>query len=192
MDEMKLTNENAADSSSENKIRFANFGDRFIARFIDTLLTGIVGYLIISNRIDSTNPILIPTLILVPGFFIYHLLYSPIMESLGGTFGKKIAKIRTINIQTNKAPSIGQTFMRTAIIIVPMFFVFLLSTQISKSMSTDMQLDAQGHLVRSSINPSVVPILVFTVYILPFLAMLYSPTKQCWHDKFSKVAVLKL
>lgn len=191
MEEIKQSNENETDDNSESKIIYANFGDRLIARFIDILLTSIVGYLLISNIIESVETVLIPTIILLPGFFIYHILYSPIMESLGGTFGKKVAKIRTINIQTNKAPSIGQTFKRTAFILVPMFVFIFLMNMIEKSMSTNLHLDAQGHVSSSSLNQGFMAFIVISIYILPFLAMLWSPTKQCWHDKFSKIAVIK-
>ena len=108
------------------------------------------------------------------------------MESFGGTFGKKVAKIRTINIHTNKVPSIAQTIKRSAIIVVPMFIVLILN-----AFYQSMNMQPQTNM-GSGVKFTFMSFLVLIVYLLPFLAMLWSPTKQCWHDKFSKIAIIKM
>lgn len=194
MEEINQTNSNVTDDNSESKSIYANFSDRLIARIIDQILITLVAYLILSinmqlEKIDTPQRF---SVVFLVGLLIYHIIYSPIMESLGGTFGKKIARTQTIDILNGKAPSIGQTIKRTAFIIVPMFLILILTTKISNAMLNNSYLDNQGHISRTS-NSGVtfISFIVFSIYILPFLAMLWSPTKQCWHDKFSKIAVIK-
>jgi hypothetical protein len=114
----------------------------------------------------------------ITGFVIYYFLYSPIMEARGGTLGKKIIKLQTIDIRSRKEPSFSQTYKRSLFTIGPVIvliiywfiFPFFIDTR----------------------DPSFFLLFTFfLIFILPSIAMLWSPTKQCWYDKFSNITIIK-
>ncbi len=104
----KLLNKIMKEAEQElQPVKYASFIQRVIARLIDmTLITGVtlaIGYFMFSfirkdtpedaafiiNGLTQALPAL--------GIMLWVTLYSPIMESTGGTIGKRIAGIKMVN-----------------------------------------------------------------------------------------------
>jgi uncharacterized RDD family membrane protein YckC len=195
MDEIKQAVNNEPSVNSESKINYANFGERFIARIIDIIFTSVPGYILasilFSKEFTSSDAGLKLFSATIIGLFIYYPLYSPIMEARGGTFGKKFAKLQTIDIGSHKAPSLSQTYKRSLFSIVPSIVVLIVFNAI-------ISLIFKSRILNNS-NPDYFLIafygftflIILLINLLPPIAMLWSPTKQGWHDKFSKIVVIK-
>ena len=71
---------------------------------------------------ESDKNILGPSLVLA--VILYHI-YQPIMECVGGTFGKKMINLKTISIGTRKAPNFFQSFFRSNVFFSPFLLAIL-------------------------------------------------------------------
>ncbi|QLH31266.1 MAG: RDD family protein [Cyclobacteriaceae bacterium] len=70
-----------------NTYKFASFGQRLLARFIDVLITSAIGILL-AIIIGSSSPNSIEAASTL-SMFIFCFIYQPILEATGGTWGKK-------------------------------------------------------------------------------------------------------
>ncbi len=105
------------------ELKFASFGQRLLARLIDViivgLIAGVLAFILGSNAPDPERAI--DGLARGLGMLIFCFIYQPILETTGGTWGKKIVGLRTINLNTGKAPTIGNSYGRSAL-----YFLFIL------------------------------------------------------------------
>ncbi len=105
------------------ELKFASFGQRLLARLIDSiivgLIAGVLAFIFGSNAPDPEQAI--DALDRALGMLIFCFIYQPILETKGGTWGKKIVGLRTINLNTVKAPTIGNSYGRSAL-----YFLFIL------------------------------------------------------------------
>jgi len=105
---------------------FASFGQRLGARFIDILISGIVALLLIYNipvleaLIDGSS---FPYASRLANVAFFCFLYQPIFEATGGTIGKRIMGLRTINLMTGEAPSLSNSYSRSSLYFL--FVIFL-------------------------------------------------------------------
>jgi len=102
-----------------NTYKFASFGQRLLARFIDVLITSAIGILL-AIIIGSSSPNSIEAASTL-SMFIFCFIYQPILEATGGTWGKKIVDLRTINLNTGKAPTFMDSFGRSFL-----YFLFVI------------------------------------------------------------------
>jgi uncharacterized RDD family membrane protein YckC len=112
----------------EEKQRLASFMQRAIARTIDTVI--ILGFsyavqelLIFLIRNDNPfNQEFIVTSVkqAMPAFalMLWVLLYSPVMESTGGTIGKRIMRIQLTDLETNRVPPFRMCAARSWIYLI--------------------------------------------------------------------------
>jgi uncharacterized RDD family membrane protein YckC len=111
---------------------FASFGQRLIARIIDVIIVAIISefifvvffseYFISSRMIDQQRRGI--------SILVFYFLYQPLLESAGGTFGKKIIGFKTINISTGQAPSILNSYGRSLINLM-YFMLFVIPAMLS-------------------------------------------------------------
>ena len=148
----------------EEKVQYANFVERSIARIIDTAIILGIAYgieLLAKSFIINDNPNNVDIVLkgihqAVPALalMIWVLLYSPIMEATGGSVGKRIMKIELIDEKELETPVFRNCMARTWIYLV---FVVL------------------------AIAPA----------ILTCLGMFLSDKKQTWHDKITGMVCIK-
>jgi uncharacterized RDD family membrane protein YckC len=114
------------------ELKFASFGQRVLARVIDVIIVFSVARLLASIFVftfilDSNEFEFYPEREIRDIFsryifsfshafrgLIFCFIYQPILEARGGTLGKKLVGLRTINLNTGKAPSIGNSYARSA------------------------------------------------------------------------------
>lgn len=116
-----MTNRKAIDKEIlVNTYKFASFGQRLLARFIDVLITSTTGVLL-AFVIGSGSPNSMQAAPVL-GMFLFCFIYQPILEATGGTWGKKMVGLRTINLYTGKAPtfmnSYGRSFLYFILILL--------------------------------------------------------------------------
>jgi uncharacterized RDD family membrane protein YckC len=112
---------------------YATFWQRAAARIIDTaIIAGIVWFIqywaidfIRSDQNQNEAFILLRVKQAMPAFglIIWFLLYSPILESLGGTVGKRILRIQLVDEKTMSVPAFRLCSARSWLYMV---FVVLL------------------------------------------------------------------
>lgn len=112
----------------EEEQRLATFLQRAIARTIDTSI--IIGisygvqvlsvYFIKNDNPYNVNYIVSSVQQAMPAFalMMWVLLYSPVMESTGGTVGKRIVRIKLIDLETGKTPLFRMCAARSWIYLI--------------------------------------------------------------------------
>jgi uncharacterized RDD family membrane protein YckC len=127
----KLLSRILKEAEFESNIRYASFGQRLTARLIDTAILLSLAFLIEqmavlfikSDNLYNVEFILRSLDQAVPALaiMIWVLVYSPVMESTGGTIGKRIVGIRLLNENNFDIPAFRYCFGRTWLYLV--FFV---------------------------------------------------------------------
>lgn len=165
------------------KIKSATFGQRFVARLIDMVLIYAVSYLfgiILDEGIagDIENP---AGVLLFP---IFYLLYYPILERKGGTFGKQMAEIKTLQNDSLENITYGQAYYRSFILSCPLWFVvfILILVEIMHKNMGDPTI---------SLLVMIFVILSMVTLIIPPMAVLWTKQQQGYHDIWTKTRVVK-
>lgn len=117
---------------AEHDYKFASFGQRVFARLIDMAIVSLAAtflYLILLN-VSPDRASIIGESGSALTLLIFCFLYQPILESEGGTWGKDIIGIRTINLDTGKAPAIGNSYNRSIL-----YFLYFLALVIPALLS---------------------------------------------------------
>lgn len=124
----KLLNRILKEAEMESTIRYATFGQRLAARLIDTAIVLAAAFIIQQLAvvvIKSDNAYNVEFILrsldqAVPALAImmWVLVYSPVMESTGGTVGKRIAGIRLISEKNYDVPAFRYCFGRTWLYLV--------------------------------------------------------------------------
>jgi uncharacterized RDD family membrane protein YckC len=151
---------------SSKKIVFSPVGNRIAAIFIDSLILLIPAYLITAVLPDSWGD--------VQGFknsaaMSLFFIYNPIMESLGGTFGKKFVKSYAINLRKNAPPSYLTSFARFIISVLPIMVL------------------GYGSAAE---NPAVT-LTGMALLVLTVVPIFYSKRKQTLYDFMTNVVVIE-
>ncbi|MBX7108155.1 MAG: RDD family protein [Chitinophagales bacterium] len=117
-----------ADVRREEEQMLASFLQRAIARTIDTAIIVGVAYglqELAIRVIAGDNPYNVEFITsslrqVTPAFglMLWVLLYSPVMESTGGTIGKRIAGIRLVDLNTRKQPMFRMCAARSWIYLI--------------------------------------------------------------------------
>jgi uncharacterized RDD family membrane protein YckC len=112
----------------EEEQRLATFLQRAVARTIDTAIiigTAYATQEIMIYYIRENNPFNVDYIVesveqAMPAFalMIWVLLYSPVMESTGGTVGKRIMRIELLDFDTNKTPMFRMCAARSWIYLI--------------------------------------------------------------------------
>ncbi len=117
--------------------KFASFGQRALARIIDVIIVGVIMNILFVIfvsllQIEITSSEQAKASEILSGFstLFYFFLYQPILETRGGTFGKKIIGLRTINLDTSKEPTYTNSYKRSAL-----YFVFIIGLGIPAILS---------------------------------------------------------
>jgi uncharacterized RDD family membrane protein YckC len=167
------------------KTKFATFWQRLLARIIDVIVSSIIFgifYLFIQSQIDILNDYKYQNVESFLGMCFYFLMYYPILESLGGTVGKKIIGIKSVLKSTLQTPTILETYIRSLFLISPLAITFYIL----------LRPPFEGDNV--TFNYIIITLSVFLLFVNLFvspLAMLWSKTSQGWHDKKSDIIVVK-
>ncbi len=124
----KLLNRIIKEAQMETTIRYATFSQRSMARMIDAALVLALAYIIQqffvafikSDNIYNVEHILRSTDQAVPALalMLWVLVYSPAMESTGGTVGKRLLGIRLVSEKTYHLPAFRFCFGRTWLYLV--------------------------------------------------------------------------
>ncbi len=124
----KLLNRIINEAEMEANIQYASFVQRLTARLIDTAIVLVLSYIIqqLAVAFIKTDNIYNVEFILrsldqaVPALAImmWVLVYSPVMESMGGTIGKRIVGIQLLSEKTLQIPAFRFCFGRTWLYLV--------------------------------------------------------------------------
>ena len=149
------------------KIVFSPVGNRIAAIFIDSLIILFPAYLITAVLPDIGKDF--------NGFknFIAMLLfviYNPVMESLGGTYGKRFVKSFTVSLKTKSPPTYLWSLARLILSILPI----LLMGYGTAVESTAIRLIGMGLL------------------LLSFAPIYFSKRKQTIYDLLTHVAIIEI
>ena len=90
-------------------IYFATWGKRALARLIDVTIIYVLSEVISGNKVQ---------VFAILGTFLFYFVYYPILESTGGTIGKRIIGIKTVLIISKKSPNILTSYFRSIICLV--------------------------------------------------------------------------
>lgn len=156
---------------------YASFLDRFLGLLIDSLILavpiGVVLLVLIGPTIiEAVNdPVLdpetvnmaIPTVSLIIAVALIHGVYFVVgLHKFGRTIGGRVMGIRCVDAEGNH-PTWGASFIRWGVV--------------------------EGFNLLT--NVPVVGLFAFPLLIINYLAMLWSPKKQCWMDIAAKTYVIK-
>ncbi len=124
----QLLNKISQEVKREEQQLLATFFQRAMARIIDTIL--IVGtsyglqelaiYFIKADNPYNLTFIITSVRQAMPAFalMLWVLLYSPVLESLGGTIGKRIMRIRLVDLSTRQIPYFRMCAARSWIYLI--------------------------------------------------------------------------
>lgn len=109
-------------------------GQRVVARIIDGIILACIGSIIYYLKVNfnpSRSPYADYTDAVGASYFIRWILYYPLLEANGGTFGKLICRLRTVSMTTQKTASLIQGYKKTFFMLIPfvltIFVVIILS-----------------------------------------------------------------
>jgi uncharacterized RDD family membrane protein YckC len=124
----KLLNRIIKEAEMEANFQYASFVQRLIARLIDTAIVLSLSFIIQQSAVSfikSDNLYNVEFILrsldqAVPALaiMIWVLVYSPVMESTGGTLGKRIVGIQLLSEQTLQVPAFRFCFGRTWLYLV--------------------------------------------------------------------------
>ena len=181
----------SAEAEAEYMPRYATFLQRVIARIVDTLVVVgaayglkqmLMGFIISDNNqnlgyvldsIDQATPAI--------ALMFYSMLYSPIMESTGGSLGKRIVRIKLVAVGKPYLAPFRNYMARSVIylLFVVLSAPFLLRLE---KLNSDPSI---SNIVYACIT------ICFAPGFLSCLAFFISDHKQTWHDKISNVMCVK-
>lgn len=132
----------------------ATFGQRMLSRIIDfiavfilsiipyaillSIYKGSEGFRLFENQFSNFLPPNFNTVelslvcldLLILGFFLYY----PILETLGGTIGKRVVGIKTIMIDTQNAPNIFVAFGFSMLLLIFFIVAYFVCAAIGSSL----------------------------------------------------------
>lgn len=161
--------------------QFASFDKRFSARLIDCVIVATVVFLVITiYNMNETEKYQIGYQDMSGiCFLIFYFIYYPLLEGSGGTYGKRVLKIRPVSNKTFEKISLATAYKRSLFLTWP-FFLFIAISALFYTFEMQPNL---------------------TYYFLVFLAIIFSivapaaaiwsKTKQGWHDAWTDTYVIK-
>ena len=124
----QLLNKISQEFKREEEQSLATFFQRAMARIMDTVIIAGTSYGLQELAIyfiSADNPYNEPFIVssvrqAMPAFALmsWVLLYSPVLESLGGTLGKRIMRIRLVDLNTRKVPYFRMCAARSWIYLI--------------------------------------------------------------------------
>jgi uncharacterized RDD family membrane protein YckC len=168
--------------------KLASFRQRLFARMIDGFLSSIIFgtiYFIVVSLFDSQTSTDIDNLESILGLSFFLLIYYPILDSLGGTVGKKIMGIKSVLKYNLDTPGKSDTYRRSYFLAYP----FIVPMVIYKG-GFDWLLNWLGSQLQGPLLVLAISICMINLFISP-LAMLWSKTNQGFHDKYSDIIVIQ-
>lgn len=160
-----------------NELILATFGERLIARFIDSIILGTLGFLLVSTFFLHSESFI------GAYFLIVQLIYYPIFECNGGTIGKRVIGIRPANMNNGETPNFNSTFKRALFVVSPIFIGGIL-------LALFFFIDSNYKNAFILIQIFEGAIIFFALFISP-LAVSWTKLNQGWHDWFSDIIVVK-
>jgi len=119
----------------EEKDHLATFLQRAIARIVDTAIVFAAAYgsqLLFVQFVKSDNAFNVDSLVrsveqATPAFalMIWVLVYSPMLESTGGTLGKRLVRIQLVDLETRETPLFRMCMARSWIYLVFVVLAFV-------------------------------------------------------------------
>jgi uncharacterized RDD family membrane protein YckC len=103
-----------------------------------------------------------------------YLLYTSILDSMGGTIGKRIANIKPVTEKTGNPPNVFRSFFH-AVVLFPLFFLLV-------------YLPA-SFFPESIFNDGNVAVIILAISVFIFALPIFG--KQALHDYFSSIVVIK-
>ncbi|MEI6823661.1 MAG: RDD family protein [Bacteroidota bacterium] len=172
---------------NENTFNFATFGQRFKARLIDTVFIGLSTVIIVifinllchSMDADSNDNYYSVYFLIMPQV-LFWLLYYPIMEARGGTFGKRLVGLKTLERISLTNITIINSYRR-------MIFqnwavcVMLILTIVTFTKSVNFELT-------NTMTFLIIMELIFTI-ISP-LSMLWNKDNSTWYDQWTSTYII--
>jgi uncharacterized RDD family membrane protein YckC len=155
----------------------ATFLQRLVARTVDSLLAISIQTIIILSILHIDQATI--QVIYAWTYIIFYLIYYPIYESTGGTFGKRIMKIKTVKIEDGTPIGKKRAYLRSLILNAP-FLLFLPVMLLSM---------VGGFFPQRTLI--FLGCLQAVVYFIGPLAVVWNKKGQGWHDQFSKVLIIK-
>lgn len=155
--------------------KYASFSDRLSAIMVDYFIICFLSLIVyhLGQFNEELVEVSIKEFVFLSSILFYRLLYSPIMESTGGTMGKRMYKLQVVSIHSLKPPNFFQTFVRSNFFIGSALIIYL-------------------------ILKNVVEIDILYFFSFPLLLMTMSPffifvtgKRRTIEDKLASVLVLK-
>ena len=169
------------EAEQEEKQRLATFLQRSVARVIDTAVVVGVAYgaqLLFVKFAKSDNTYNVAFLVksieqAMPAFalIVWAMVYSPVMESMGGTLGKRLMRIQLVDLNTRTLPQFRYCMARSWI-----YLVFVVLSFFPVTLST---------------SPFSFVLIGFGPAVLSCLAFFISDYHQTWHDKLTNMICVK-
>ena len=172
---------------NENTFNFASFNKRLLARFIDTVFIGlstviIVFFLSLLNHsigTDSSTGLYSTYFLFIPQI-LFWLLYYPIMETRGGTFGKRLVGLKTMDKISLTNITIYNSYKRM-IFQSWAIFVLLILLLITSTLTLNFEFT-------NTMTFLVIMGLIFTI-ISP-LSMLWNKDNSTWYDHWARTYIM--
>jgi uncharacterized RDD family membrane protein YckC len=163
------------------EINYADFSQRFFARLIDAALVTLATWGFVDTFIHSNHMTYYPNsnhTLKVFGCVLFYLFYYPILESSGGTVGKRILSIQSVCATTLKPISIGQAYKRSLFISWPLWIMVIISIV---SSNLDFYAGMTSYFLTAML-------LLFGIGSP--LAILWTKYRQGWHDSWANTFVI--
>jgi uncharacterized RDD family membrane protein YckC len=177
--------------TNDENVVYATFWNRLVSYLIDMVVILLI-----------TLPSTIYNVLNVKSFWLYllvtviTLLYKPLLEYLfGATIGKMFLDLKVKNQSFDKI-DIKQSFLRSAILIVPPLFLlpfYYLAFQNESLMAVESINEFNAGFNAQYPSFSIVSNVIFLVVIVDLIVMLMDKTKRniSLHDQIAKTVVIK-
>lgn len=157
---------------------YANFFQRFAARLIDIFIVSCIALFISISFYEDSERL---SSIIGISVSLYYFLYYPLMEAKGGTIGKGVVSIKTLNLRTGNNITLSNSYLRTLFQIGPFLFYGIIMIGFYKYLPAAVIIGIQ----------MVVPLLGTIYFILDLLYPFGTNKKQTLHDLWSQTIVIK-
>ena len=152
---------------SSKKTVFSPIGNRTAAIFIDSLIILIPAYLFaavlpaLGKDFDGFKNLVAMLLFII---------YNPVMESLGGTYGKRFVKSFTISLKTKSPPTYLWSLARLILSILPILLM--------------------GY--GTAIENTTIRLIGVALLFLSFAPIYFSKRKQTLYDLLTNVVIIEI
>lgn len=172
---------------SHHAIQYAGFWPLLFARIIDgfgfTLLATAVYYPLLASGVEGYTSSHLWSDIYGLAFLLRWLIYYPVMESLGGTFGKRIMGLHTVAVDGGGRPGWTKGFRKMSYLVWPWFLgcaLLFLAASVAEEIGQYKLFDAVFGACA-----------VFGLFVFTWAPLDRNQYGQGYHDRFADTTVIR-